>query len=108
MIPLGKATAGIGISSSMRNRYVWLRICAEETFANPFATPTGPTAHVAPSLPLIQYLILKFIGDGPGGWLALRCLPAFALSLQLALLPWLAHSLDSRPQLACWRRYSDC
>jgi len=62
-------------------------------FSDPFATPTGPTAHVAPALPLLQYLILRFVSDGRAGWLAVRFLPAFAVSMQLALLPWLAPRL---------------
>jgi hypothetical protein len=59
-------------------------------FANPFATPAGSTAQIAPGLPFLQYLILRLLGDGSGGWLAIRCLAALALSCQLALLPWLA------------------
>ncbi|HEY7336024.1 MAG TPA: hypothetical protein VH639_14140 [Bryobacteraceae bacterium] len=62
-------------------------------FANPFGTPTGSTAHVAPALPALQAVILKLFGDRAGGWLALRSLAALALSLQLALLPWAAHYL---------------
>jgi len=63
------------------------------TFANPFATPTGYTAHVAPGLPFLQSLVLRFVGGESGGWLIIRSLPSLALSLQLALLPWLAIDL---------------
>lgn len=67
-------------------------------FANPFATmSTGPTAHIAPGLPSLQLAILRLCGDGAAGWLALRCLPALALALQFALLPWLARELGCHP-----------
>ena len=63
-------------------------------FANPFATmPTGPTAHAAPGLPFLQFAILRLFGDGSAGWLGLRFLPSLALSLQFALLPWLAREM---------------
>src|SRR5215831_2478840 len=65
----------------------------EHTFTNPFAMRTGSTAHVAPALPMLQSLILRFAGANSGGRLALRSLPALALSLQLSLLPFLARRL---------------
>jgi len=65
----------------------------EHTFTNPFAMRTGSTAHVAPALLVLRSLILRFAGANSGGRLALRSLPAFALSLQLGLLPWLARRL---------------
>lgn len=70
-----------------------MSLLQEHTFANPFAMRTGYTAHVAPVLPVMQSLILKFAGAHAGGWLALRTLPALALSLQLSLLPWVARHL---------------
>lgn len=63
------------------------------TFADPFINPTGYTAHVAPALPFFQSLLFRLAGDKSAGWLALRCLPALALSAQLALLPWAAWRL---------------
>jgi hypothetical protein len=81
----------------------------ENTFANPFAMRTGSTAHVAPALPVLQSLILRFAGVNSGGWLAVRSLPALALSLQLSLLPWLARRLGYSIQIrGCWRGYSGC
>jgi hypothetical protein len=66
----------------------------EGDFANPFGVlRTGPTAHVAPGFPFLQFLILKSVGEGRSGWLALRSLPVIALGLQLALLPWVARGI---------------
>jgi hypothetical protein len=66
----------------------------EGAFANPFgALPTGPTAHIAPGLPFVQFLILRILGEGAAAWLALRSLPVVAIGLELALLPWIARSL---------------
>jgi hypothetical protein len=63
-------------------------------FANPFATlPTGPTAHVAPVFPFLQFLLIKLFGSGAAGWLAIRCLPTLALGLQFALLPYFGRFL---------------
>jgi len=53
----------------------------EHVFSNPFETPTGYTAHVAPGLPFLQAVVLRFAGDGSSGWLALRLLPALALTV---------------------------
>lgn len=72
---------------------VAMSLWQEHKFANPFSMRTGYTAHVAPALPILQSLILRFAGAHAGGWLALRSLPALALSLQLSLLPWIAPRL---------------
>lgn len=69
-------------------------LAREGEFANPFgAMPTGRTAHSAPGYPFFVFLILKSLGAGAAGWLALRCLATLALSLQFALLPPLARLL---------------
>jgi hypothetical protein len=66
-------------------------LLVEGEFRDPFgALPTGRTAHIAPGLPFLQFLVLKTLGDGARGWLALQTLPVLALSLGLALLPWAA------------------
>src|SRR5271156_4167836 len=44
---------------------VALSIAQNRGFANPFATPTGPTAHVAPAYTYLLALILKWIPWGP-------------------------------------------
>ena len=71
----------------------------ESSFANPFgAAPTGVTAHAAPGLPFLQFLLVKLFGEGAAGWLAIRTLPVLALSLQFSILPWAASSIG----LSAW------
>src|ERR1035441_7823558 len=48
-------------------------LLVEGEFRDPFgALPTGRTAHIAPGLPFLQFLVLKTLGDGARGWLALQ------------------------------------
>ncbi|MEI9814468.1 MAG: hypothetical protein WDO18_18300 [Acidobacteriota bacterium] len=62
-------------------------------FANPFwSLPTGPTAIVPPAYPYSQFVLLSLFGNGSGGWLAVRTFATACLSLQFALLPWIARS----------------
>jgi hypothetical protein len=66
----------------------------EGAFANPFGVlPTGPTAHVAPVFPFLQFLLIKIFGSGAAGWLALRCVPTLALGVQIASLPYFGRFL---------------
>ncbi|MEO8099306.1 MAG: hypothetical protein ABI811_16500 [Acidobacteriota bacterium] len=72
---------------------VALSLLQNGAFADPFAAlPTGPTAHCAPAFPLIVFVLMKLLGTGSAGWLALRSLATAALSLQFALLPYLARA----------------
>ena len=56
-------------------------------FADPYATPTGPTAHVAPLMPLILALFIKIFGNVETAWLASRLLECVVIALFAALLP---------------------
>ena len=56
-------------------------------FADPYATPTGPTAHVAPLMPLILALFLKIFGNVETAWLASRLLECVVIALFAAMLP---------------------
>jgi hypothetical protein len=56
-------------------------------FADPYATPTGPTAHSAPAYPLLLSLAFRAAGTGPEGRLAAIVLNAIIASLACALLP---------------------
>ena len=59
-------------------------------FADPFAVPTGPTAHYPPVYPFLLGLTWRSFGLGPAGGYA-GWIMGFALaSLQCALLPWLS------------------
>jgi len=67
-------------------------------FANPFATATGPTAHVAPMYPYFLALILKWIPWGPRFTLVTMGLSILASSLMWSLLPLGARLLDIDPR----------
>jgi len=59
-------------------------------FADPYGTPTGPTAHVAPLMPLILALFIKILGNVDSAWLASRLLECVVIALFAALLPSVA------------------
>jgi dolichyl-phosphate-mannose-protein mannosyltransferase len=59
-------------------------------FADPYATPTGPTAHVAPLMPLILALFIKIFGNVETAWLASRLLECVVIALFAAMLPSVA------------------
>src|SRR5579864_6324353 len=60
------------------------------SFADPYLHPTGPTAHVAPAVPLLLGLVYAIFGVGWQGELVKRFLGALACSIQYALLPRVA------------------
>jgi hypothetical protein len=65
-------------------------------FGNPYAIPTGPTAHVAPGYPLILAGIYRFFGAGTSGELVKEVVASAVCALQWALVP-LAASYFSFP-----------
>lgn len=84
--------------SSGEPAHVVASLLRSGTFANPFAPmDTGPTAHVAPVFPFLQFLLIKIFGSGAAGWLALRWVPTIAFCLQLALLPYFARIFGYSP-----------
>lgn len=73
---------------------VALSIAHNRGFANPFATPTGPTAHVAPAYTYFLAFVLKWISWGPRFKLVTICLGILGSSAMWSLLPWCAHLFD--------------
>ncbi|HTD44492.1 MAG TPA: hypothetical protein VK687_09940 [Bryobacteraceae bacterium] len=67
------------------------------SFGNPYLHPTGPTAHVAPGIPLLLGMVYAIFGIGWQGELVERLLAALACSVQYALLPRVAVALGLRP-----------
>jgi hypothetical protein len=57
-------------------------------FANPYAIPTGPTAHVAPLYTLFLALLYKTFGSGISGEVVKQFLSCAVSALQYALLPF--------------------
>src|SRR5713101_6923640 len=63
------------------------------SFGNPYLHPSGPTAHVAPGVPLLLGMIYAIFGIGWQGELVKRFLAALGCSVQYALLPRVAMAL---------------
>lgn len=62
-------------------------------FANPYAVPTGPTAHVAPVYPYLMSGAIRFFGDGAGMHVFLTVAAIICSSAVWASLPFLARRL---------------
>jgi len=56
-------------------------------FGNPYAVPTGPTAHSAPFFPFLLSLVYRFFGTGQESELVKEILSTVDCSLQYAMLP---------------------
>jgi hypothetical protein len=70
-------------------------------FGNPYAVPTGPTAHVSPGYPLILAGLFRIFGTGTVAQIMKELLAAVVSSLLCAMVPWLASvfRLDHRAGL---------
>jgi hypothetical protein len=70
---------------------VAVSLVTQGTFADPYAMPTGPTAHMPPAYPALLALIYRLFGltmtAGYVAWL----LRLAASATMVAMLPWLAH-----------------
>lgn len=62
-------------------------------YGNPFALPTGPSAHVAPGYPLILAGLFHIFGTGIGGQIMKELLASTVTSFQCAILPAVARGL---------------
>lgn len=62
-------------------------------FADPYALPTGPTAHLPPIMPFTLATIWKVFGMGLAAGYAAFLFRIAALALMYAMLPWLALQL---------------
>lgn len=67
-------------------------LAAGTGFANPYAVPTGPTAHVAPLYPFLLSLVYRLFGTGQSAEVAEQLLTVTCASLGYALLPVVARS----------------
>ncbi|MEO8660075.1 MAG: hypothetical protein ABI693_16510 [Bryobacteraceae bacterium] len=89
---------GFGQLPPMEMERVARSLAAGRGLANPFATPTGPTAHLLPLYPMVLGVIYKIWGTGSTGILVQGLFSCTLASLRCALLFPLARlmSLDSR------------
>jgi hypothetical protein len=78
---------------------VAISLSEKGTFANPFPTPTGPTAHVAPLYPMLLSVIFRIFGTGTEGEFVKQMLTCAAAALQYALLPLVAAAWGINPRI---------
>ena len=64
------------------------------TFADPYAIPTGPTAHHAPVYPFLLSLIFRCVGFGAAAAYAVVAMNMTFACLQVALLPVLGKQVN--------------
>ncbi len=62
-------------------------------FADPYAVPTGPTAHVPPAFPALLGLLYTLFGLTMAAGYATWFVQVAASAAMVAMLPWLAHRL---------------
>ena len=63
-------------------------------YGNPYAIPTGPTAHVSPGYTLILAAVFRLFGTGTAAEIIKELLATFVTALQIALLPTIAVALS--------------
>ena len=69
-----------------------LALLRKHQFADPFAVPTGPTAHTTPFYPLLVAGVYALFGSGYAGYLVRALLDIGAYSFLYSLYIWLAPS----------------
>jgi hypothetical protein len=67
-----------------------ISVAKGQGFANPFSTPTGPSALYPPLYPLVLSCIYGLLGTGTAAELAKFALNVTGAALSFALLPWIA------------------
>jgi len=73
---------------------VALSLAKTGVFGNPYAIPTGPTAHVSPGYPLILAAIFRLFGTGTGAEMVKQVFACACSSSVCALLPFAARALQ--------------
>jgi hypothetical protein len=63
-------------------------------YGNPYAIPTGPTAHVSPGYTLILAALFRFFGTGTLAEIIKELLASSVTALEIALLPAIAAALS--------------
>jgi hypothetical protein len=73
-------------------------LVTQHIFGNPYAVPTGPTAHLAPVYPWLVSLLFRLFGAGRLGALSVFLFNAASASVQYALLVVLALACGLSPR----------
>jgi len=68
-------------------------------FADPYALPTGPTAHTTPFYPLLVAALYRLFGSGYAGHVVRSLLVIGAYSFLYSLYPWVATNLGFSRQV---------
>jgi len=63
-------------------------------YGNPYAIPTGPTAHVSPGYTLLLAALFRLFGTGVSAEIVKELLATFVTSLACGLLPFVAANLN--------------
>jgi hypothetical protein len=64
------------------------------SFSDPFfPLSTGPSAHVAPLLPMLFSVLVRWFGDGPAAMNAVQWVGTLTFAVQVSLWPWIAGEL---------------
>ena len=74
---------------------VAVSLATRGTFADPYAVPTGPTAHVPPAFPALLALIYSVFGLTVTAGYVTWFVQLAAAAAMVAMLPWLAHRLGA-------------
>lgn len=69
---------------------VAMSLAREGAFANPYAIPTGPTAHVPPAYPALIALLYRLLGISLSTGYVRWLVDIAAVSMASAILPWLS------------------
>jgi hypothetical protein len=72
---------------------VAISLASGDGFANPYAIPTGPTAHVSPGYPLLLALIFKLFGTGQPAEMVKQVLACAITAVQCTLMPVVARRI---------------
>ncbi|MBV8834361.1 MAG: hypothetical protein JO108_34620 [Acidobacteriaceae bacterium] len=79
------------------NRYELERtaisLATQGLYGNPYAIPTGPTAHVSPGYTILLAGIFRIFGTGTLAEIIKEIFASIVTSLACALLPWVAQNL---------------
>jgi hypothetical protein len=74
---------------------VAVSLATRGTFADPYALPTGPTAHVPPFFPVLLAAIYAAFGMTAAAGHVTFLVQLAASAAMVAMLPWLAHRLGA-------------
>ena len=69
---------------------VAVSLATEGTFADPYAVPTGPTAHVAPAWPFLLHLVYRGLGLTRTAGYVTWAMGIVVYATMFALLPWVS------------------